>query len=139
MSSEQQFPDFGNMLDFAGMAAEQNEKHRKETTNLLLRFLEVVDSLEALGQHCEELVTAGQSHVPARTVNTIVGQARNVLRQVNVEPMDAVGQPLNLEWHDVHSLTENSSAERDTVLEEKVRGYLWKGSLLRRAKVVIAS
>jgi molecular chaperone GrpE len=139
MSSEQEFPDFGNMLDFAGMAAEQNEKHRKETTNLLLAFLEIVDSLEAFAQHCEELVSAGQNQVPARTANTIVGQARNVLRQMNVEPMEAVGRPLNLEWHDVHSVSENSAAEPDTVLEEKVRGYLWKGSLLRRAKVVIAS
>ena len=138
MSSDELL-DFGNLMDLAGIAAEQNEKHRKEISTLLLGFLEVVDSIEALGEHCQELVAAGHQHIPARTVNTVLGQARNVLRRMEVEPMKAVGQPLNLNWHDVDAVGSDSSVEQDPVLEEKVRGYLWKGALLRRAKVVISS
>jgi molecular chaperone GrpE (heat shock protein) len=130
--------DFGKMMDAAERVAGQNEKHRKETSDLLIRFLDVVDSLEALGKHCEELVARGCEHIPLRSVNTILGQALNVFSQVGVEQMKAVGQPLNLERQEVDSVISDSSVEEDTVLEEKVRGYLWNGSLLRRAKVVIS-
>ncbi len=130
--------DFGKMMDAAGMVAEQNEKHRKETADLLLRFLEIVDSLEALGAHCEELVARGYEHIPLRSVNTTLRQALNILSQTGVEQMNAAGRPLNLEQHEVDAVRPDSSVEEDTVLEEKVRGYLWKGTLLRRAKVVIS-
>jgi molecular chaperone GrpE (heat shock protein) len=83
-------------------------------------------------------VASGHQQIPLRSVNTIFGQALNVLSQVGVEQMKAVGQPLNLEWHEVDAVTPDSSVEEDTVLEEKVRGYLWNGLLLRRAKVVIS-
>lgn len=130
--------DFGKMMDAVGMVAEQNEKHRKETTDLLYSFLEVIDSLEALAIHCEELAAKGHEHVPLRSVKTILRQALGVLSQAGVEQMNAVGQRLNLEQHEVEAVSSNASVEEDTVLEEKVRGYLWRGAILRRAKVVIA-
>lgn len=130
--------DFGKMMDVAGMVTSQNEKHRKETANLLIKFLEVTDSLEALVKLCEELVADGHKHTPLRSVDTIYRQALNVLSQVGVEQMNAVGQPLNLGQHEVDAVTPDSMVEEDTVLEEKVRGFLWNGSLLRRARVVIS-
>jgi molecular chaperone GrpE (heat shock protein) len=130
--------DFGKMMDVAGMVAAQNEKHRKETADLLLRFLDVIDSLQALGEHCQELVASGYEHVPLRSVNTTLHQALNVLSQVGVEQMNAAGHPLDLAHHEVDAVSPDSSVEADTVLEEKVRGYLWKGALLRRAKVLIS-
>jgi molecular chaperone GrpE (heat shock protein) len=130
--------DFGKMMDAVGVVAEQKEKHRKETTDFLFSFLEVMDSLEALVIHCEELAAKGYEHVPLRSAKTILRQALGVLSQAGVEQMNATGQPLNLEQHEVEAVRPDSSAEEDTVLEEKVRGYLWKGAILRRAKVVIA-
>jgi molecular chaperone GrpE (heat shock protein) len=130
--------DFGKMMDVAGALAAQNEKHRKETAGLLLGFLEVVDSIEALGAHCQELVEQGYEHVPLRSVNTTYRQALNILSRLGVEQMNAAGRPLNLEEHEVEAVRPNTSAEEDTVLEEKLRGYLWNGTLLRRAKVVVA-
>ncbi len=130
--------DFGKMMDVAGMIAAQNEKHRKETAKLLIEFLEVVDSLEALGVHCKELVATGQQHVPLRSVDTTLRQALKMLAGAGVEQMKAAGQPLNLELHEVDAVTADAAVEEDTVLEEKVRGYLWNGVLLRRAKVVIS-
>jgi molecular chaperone GrpE (heat shock protein) len=52
--------------------------------------------------------------------------------------MNAAGHPLDLAHHEVDAVSPDSSVEADTVLEEKVRGYLWKGALLRRAKVLIS-
>jgi molecular chaperone GrpE (heat shock protein) len=127
--------DFGKMMDVAGAVAAQNEKHRKETADLLLGFLEVVDSLEALGAHCQELVEGGCEHIP---LNTTLRQALSVLSRAGVEQMNAAGRPLNLAEHEVEAVRTNTSAEEDTVLEEKLRGYLWNGTLLRRAKVVVA-
>jgi molecular chaperone GrpE (heat shock protein) len=130
--------DFGKMMDVAGAVTAQNEKHRKEMADLLLGFLEVVDSLEALGAHCQELVERGCDHIPLRSVNTTLRQALSMLSRAGVEQMNAAGRPLNLAEHEVEAVRPNASAEEDTVLEEKLRGYLWNGALLRRAKVVVA-
>jgi molecular chaperone GrpE len=130
--------DFGKMMDAVDMVAVQNEKHRKEMSDLLFSFLEVVDSLEALLIYCEELAAKGHEHVPLRSVKTTLRQTLGVLSQAGVEQMNAIGRPLDLEQHEVQAVSPDPSIEEDTVLEEKVRGYLWKGAILRRAKVVIA-
>ena len=130
--------DFGKMMDVAAAMSAEGQKHRKETADLLVRFLEVVDSLDALAAHCEELAAGGLEHVPLRSVNTTLRQALSALSQAGVERMDAAGRPLDLNLHEVEAVRPDSSVEEDTVLEEKVRGYLWKGTVLRRSKVVIS-
>lgn len=130
--------DFAKMMDVSGTLTVQREKHRAEMVNTLTSFLEVVDSLEALVSHCEHLVASGKQDVPLRSANTTLCQAVQVLSHLGVEPMKAVGQLLNLEFHDVDLVIIDPSREEDTIVEEKTRGYLWNGSLLRRAKVVIS-
>lgn len=130
--------NFGKMMDVSESLTSQKDKHRAEMASMLTRFLEVVDSIEALVNHCEQLSASGQQHVPYGSANTTLRQALQVLSQLGVEPMQAVGQPLNLAFHDVDQLIVDPSVEEDTVLEEKTRGYLWNGLLLRRAKVVIS-
>ncbi len=130
--------DFGKMMDVAAAVSAEGQKHRKETADLLVRFVEVVDSLEALAAHCEELAARGHQHVPLRSVNTTLRQALSALSRAGVEPMDAAGRPLDLNLHEVEAVRPDSSVEEDVVLEEKVRGYLWRGAVLRRSKVVIS-
>jgi molecular chaperone GrpE len=60
------------------------------------------------------------------------------LDKADVEPMNAAGMPLDLERHEVLAVRVDPSVPEDTVLEEALRGYLWKQRLLRRARVVIS-
>ncbi len=126
-------------MDFAAMTALQQEKQRKEMVELLRGILEVVDSLEALETLCRELTESGQSHVPLRSVSVIVRQALQVLVRSGVAPMNAVGNKLDLDLHEVVAVSETSQWDADMIVEEMMKGYLWNGRLLRRAKVTVSN
>ena len=141
MARDDPFADVDRILgaiDYAGQAAALEEKHRAAMAGLLRECLEVVDSLETLEAHCGELQQAGAERVPARSVGLIRRQMLRALANASVEPMNAAGTPLDLDRHDVAEVRPDAAVAESTVLEERVRGYLWKGALLRRARVVVS-
>lgn len=125
-------------MDFAEVTAAQEEKHRKRVAKLLLDFLGVMDSMLALEAHCQNLHQSGHEHIPLRAVSIIVRQMSGLLSKAGVEPMNAVGDTLNLNMHHVVATRRDSSTVEDTILEETLRGYLWDKAVLRPAKVVIS-
>ncbi len=125
-------------IDFAGLAEARDEQHRREMAGLLEGLLDVLDNLLALEAHCREQAERGDRQVPHRAATIMVNQLRAVLARAGVEPIEAAGQPLDLALHDVESVRPDPAAEPDTVLEEVRRGYRWRGTLLRRARVIIA-
>ncbi|MCP3961113.1 MAG: nucleotide exchange factor GrpE [bacterium] len=126
-------------LDFARLSAARDEKSRAEKKDLLLRLIEVADSLRALKNHCRELAEAGHDEVPYNSVKLICRQLLAVLEGEDVRPMKAAGHPLDLALHEVVAVRPESDAEEDSVLEEVVFGYLWNDQPLRRAKVIVCA
>lgn len=126
-------------FDFTSMIAAQNESHRKETVGLLLHFIEIVDGLQELELHCTDLAKRGAQQVPLRPISVLIRRALQMLAAAGVEPMRAAGQSLNLDLHEVEAVLDAASEEADTVLRETTHGYLLRGKLLRRAKVIVAS
>ena len=51
--------------------------------------------------------------------------------------MDAVGSPFDPEKHNA-VMTEESDAEENTVLEELMRGYLYKDKVIRHSMVKVS-
>lgn len=126
-------------LDFARLSAARDEGTRREKEALLLRLIEIADSLRALEGHCRDLAEAGHEEVPHRTVKLICRQVMAVLEGEGVRPMEATGRPLDLDLHEVVAVRSRVDVEEDSVLEEIVFGYLWNDQPLRRAKVVICA
>ena len=118
------------------MLEEEKDRHRAEKRRLLLRFLDVLDGLQALEAYCAELVEQGQTGVPHRSVTLLTEQMLAVFAEAGVRPLPALGQPVDLSRHDVSGTQPSDAVEPDTVLQEEERGYLWNDQLLRRARVV---
>ncbi len=72
--------------------AEVEERHKRDSKALVLAFLEILDSLQALQAYVGG--ADGQAPDPAlsRTVEVMVRQALRSLGAVGVIPLDAVGQ-----------------------------------------------
>jgi len=141
MSKDDLFVSADKMLaamDFAEVTAAQEEKHKKQMANLLLNFLDVMDSMQTLEAHCQDLYASGHEHIPLRSVSIIVRQISSLLSKAGVEPMNGAGHSLDLNLHEVVAVRTDLSTAEDTVLEELLRGYMWNKDLLRRAKVVIS-
>lgn len=141
MSRDDLFADADRFLagfDFARMSAAQEEKHRRETEALLLGLIEIADSLRDLERHSGELVARGHEEIPHKSVRLLVRKVLKLLAQAGVRPMNAVGEALDLNRHEVVEMRVGPSAADDVILEEIVDGYLWNDRTLRRARVVVS-
>jgi molecular chaperone GrpE len=63
----------------------------------------------------------------------------DVLRQRQVIPIKAQGQPFNPQTMYAIGRQETPSVPENTVLQEVVRGYLWQDQVLREAQVIVAA
>jgi molecular chaperone GrpE len=119
---------------------EAEKKHaRKDTENLLLEILEVVDSLDRI---CVRLGKATNlSQVEERLKGNIEATRRLALQKLKrsgVSPIELIGKVLDPNLAEVEDYEVNEDMEDETVLEEIVKGYIWKGNVLRQGRVIIS-
>jgi molecular chaperone GrpE len=125
-------------MDFGAMLAADNEKKRKETMELLLGLVEVLDSLHDLEAHCREMSANAQMRVPVRSISIIIAKFLQVLEKSGVVPIPAHGSRLDLDLHEVAAFSQAPDVEDGIVIEELLTGYTWNERLLRRAKVLVS-
>lgn len=104
------------------------ERGRQE---LLLRFLEVVDNFQRALMPQASVDPDGLR----RGLEMISRQVDALLRQEGVEPIEAVGAPFDPRLHEAVAVWECEEVERETVTDEIQKGYLYRGELLRPARV----
>ncbi len=96
-------------------------------------ILPVVDSLEmAVAQF-----TVDSSQFTDGIVK-IRDQMVDVLRQMGVEAIKAVGEPVNPEFHEVVATETSEEHASGLITKEAQRGYTMHGRVLRAAKVIVS-
>lgn len=104
----------------------------EENRQTMLRMVEVADNLE------RALASVGEdSNALAEGVRLTHRNFLRALEQSGVETIESVGQPFDPALHEAVATRPNES-EPDTILNEVARGYRYRGSLLRPAKVIVA-
>ena len=117
--------------------ADQAEEEKKR---LLRIFLTVADNLERALAHSDHPASdhpASQGDSLRDGVQLTHQELQRLLRQEGVEPLEAMGQPFDPYYHEA-VLTVACDDEVDTVVKERQKGYLYRGQLLRPAKVEVA-
>lgn len=108
--------------------ADEAEAERKR---LLRAFLAVADNLERALAHTEA------DGAFAEGVELTYQDLQRLLRQEGVEPLTAVGQPFDPELHEAVAVVPGDDTQA-VVVDETRKGYLYRGELLRPAKVVVS-
>jgi molecular chaperone GrpE len=109
---------------------------KQAAEGLVIKLLPVLDALQQAGSFA-------QSHQSLQTEEIAVGlnmlqkQLTEVLRSEGLEEIQAVGQNLNPERHEVVSYVEKGDQE-GLVVEEVRRGYLLNGKVIRPSLVVVS-
>ncbi|MGV3526823.1 MAG: nucleotide exchange factor GrpE [Candidatus Sericytochromatia bacterium] len=114
---------------------EKEELAKFAGQQLLTNLLPVIDNFERALQtetKAEELETFVEG------VRMIHKQLIDVLKKSGAEPIEAVGQPFNPEFHEAIMSEENDEVPDETVISEFQRGYIMHGRLLRPAIVKIS-
>lgn len=125
--------DFENLRKRFDRDREDHERHA--ASGLIARLLPTLDNFErALGGE-----VLSEEYDPFRDgISLIYRQLLEELGRAGLEPIEALGQPFDPERHDAVETDTNSDAPPNTVLEEFLRGYMFRGRLLRASSVRVS-
>jgi molecular chaperone GrpE len=106
------------------------DQTKQEKKRLLRAFLAVADNLErALDHPSGDGLRDG--------LKLTHQELKRLLSQEGVEPLETLGQPFDPYYHEAVSTMPGDDAE-ETVVGERQKGYLYRGELLRPARVEVA-
>jgi molecular chaperone GrpE len=114
---------------------ENTEKVRKE---LFIDMLEIADSLEHILLQIGELPKQETTEKIAGHVHTTTQQLTWLLRRRGVFTFDTVGKLADPALTEIIGEEERTDCIDEEVIRETAKGYMYKGKLLRRARVIVA-
>ena len=112
---------------------DKDEARQFANQNLIEKQIPILDNFEMALAAAEDADSAIRDGV-----QMIYDQFLSVLKDAGVEPIDAVGEPFDPNFHEAISQQEDSEASEGTVLEQVQRGYRLNERLVRPARVVVA-
>jgi molecular chaperone GrpE len=120
---------------------ERGDTYQRMVGDVVGKLLPVMDNLrraleaEALWEKSESKEFAHFLH----GVQLIYKQLNDVLEDLGVQPVAAVGHPFDPHLHEAVATEPSGDVEPDTVTQELLRGYLLGGKLLRPAMVKVST
>jgi molecular chaperone GrpE len=108
----------------------REENQKKEFTEyanavLMEKFLPVLDSMDKALEH------------QAKEIKLIHKQFLDVLKANGLQEIECIGKQFDPTYHDCISYESDDKKENGIILEEFLKGYLFKGKLLRASKVKV--
>ncbi len=116
--------------------SEMSALARFANEDLLLAILPVVDDIERALKASPENDTGSALR---KGIELILQKLTKILDMNGVKPMQTVGKPFDVQYHDVLLQIQRPDVEPHTIVEEVERGYLMHDRVLRHAKVVVAA
>lgn len=110
-----------------------------EVRRLVKSLLPVLDALDRL----EECLDQSEERTPelanwAKAIEGVGLRLFKSLEKIGLSPVSCVGNEVDLSLHDVVATVATNEYPEGTVIEERQKGYYFRGKLIRDAKVVIA-
>jgi len=117
-----------------------SDQAEEEKKRLLRNFLTVADNLERALAHSDRppsIPSDSQGGSLRDGVKLTYQELQRLLSQEGVELLEAIGQPFDPYYHEAVG-TIAGNHDQETVIGERQKGYLYRGELLRPAKVEVA-
>ena len=111
-----------------------DERAQREKADFISGLLPVLDNL----QRATDAAEAGSaSEVIAEGVRRTASSFENALVAAGVEPIDAIGEEFNPEFHEAIETVEGAPGDEGKVVAQHTRGYKIGDRLLRPARVKV--
>lgn len=120
---------------------ERGETYHRMVGDVVSKLLPVMDNMRR-ALEAESLLEKTESKEFSHFlhgVELIYKQLNDVLGELGVQPVAAVGQPFDPHVHEAVATEPSDEHEPDTVIQELLRGYLLGGKLLRPAMVKVST
>ncbi|MFN7991347.1 MAG: nucleotide exchange factor GrpE [Candidatus Micrarchaeia archaeon] len=117
--------------NFKKRSVRENEMLRENAgAEMLLKILPVVDEFEIAIGHIDKASAKEFKH----GIELIYSKLQDLLRKEGVEQMRSLGERFDPYKHDA---LRSGDGEEGRIVEEIVKGYVYRGKVLRHAKVVV--
>ncbi|MBX3729929.1 MAG: nucleotide exchange factor GrpE [Candidatus Sumerlaeia bacterium] len=132
--------ELGRLADLAREAeARQDSGSEEEVRNLVRAMLPALDALDRLLDYGSKMTDRSpELENWVKSVEAIQIRMAKSLERVGLVTLGTVGSQVNLDLHDVVEMRPSREYPEGTVIEERLKGYYFRGRLLRDAKVVVA-
>lgn len=118
---------------------ERLELSKYASEEIILSLLPVLDDLDRALKAAIKLED-GKDVLAADGIRLIDNKFRNILTQKGLEPIPAVGEPFNVDYHDaLTNIPAPSEDQKGKVMDEIEKGYTLNGKVIRYSKVVVGN
>lgn len=114
----------GELLEYAG-------------SHIIRAILPILDDLQRTVEHARQTQPQNEDPV-AEGVKMIIEKFEKVLENTGVEVVQAVGKEFDPELHEALMTRNSEEYPEGIVVEEYEPGYIYKGKVLRHAKVIVS-
>ena len=114
---------------------DRDDQRKFAGEEIILKILPIADSFERAAAHGR---ASEDPAAFAEGVELIYKQFQDVLTNLGLAPIEAVGESFDPTYHEAMLHLEDPDAEPNAVISEYQKGYLLHGRLLRPSKVVVA-
>ena len=128
------------LADFDNFRKRQREETARQANlareDIIVKLLPILDNFQralqaAEAQHSYESLVEG--------VSLTLRQLSEMLVKEGIEPIEAIGQEFNPEFHEAMMSVESEDYPSNTVVEEIEKGYTLDGKVLRPARVTVST
>ena len=115
------------------LSREKEEVSQYANERLFKELIPIFDNFErALEDPSNEIKSLKEG------LDMILKQFNTFLEKENVEPIKAIGEKFNPEFHEALTSEESNDHEEDTIISQFVKGYKINNRVLRPSQVIIA-
>ena len=103
--------------------------------SLIIKLLPVIDDFERSLVHIKD---AKEVESIKDGVKLVYDKLMKILDEQGVKPIDALGKPFDVHFHEAVMQRKADDAEPHTVIDEFEKGYLYKDRVIRHTKVAVS-
>lgn len=117
------------------MQRERENSLKYAEENLLRELLPFIDNLQ-------RAIELGRSSADGSAlldgVEMTCKGLMNTLERFGLKPIDGAGQPFDPNFHEALAMEQSETVDKNLIMQEYQKGYMFKDRLLRAAKVVVS-
>ncbi len=125
------------IVELMSKIKQQSEK-TEEITEFFKSMLPFLDSFERVLGLARNRLHSPELDTWLKSVEAIYFRIMRTLEKYGLQQMEVKGQCVNLDYHDVVEYRSTTEHPHNTVIKERQKGYVFRGKLIRDAKVVVA-
>jgi len=103
--------------------------------SLIIKLLPVIDDFERSLVHINDAKDADSIK---EGIKLVYDKLMKMLEDQGVRPIDAVGKPFDVHYHEAIMQRKADNVEPHTVIEEYEKGYIYKDRVIRHTKVAVS-